>query len=144
MKTRYRVLLVLACVWLFAMLATLPELIAVWPERAVVRRTFSNYSDALVNQKFEEAYRYDSPEFQERISLDHFVQYQRDIQAKFGVLRSVKQRGMSVQKWRNPSRWKASIVADFEYAKAKVKFTFELHRAEGRWTIFSSSSGEEK
>jgi len=143
MKTRYKVLLVLACVWLFAMLATLPELIAVWPERAVVRQTFSNYADALVNQKFEEAYRYGSPEFQERISLDSFLGYQREVQAKFGVLRSVKQRGMTVQKSRNPDRWRALIVADFQYAKAQARFTFELHRDNGRWTIFSSS-GEEK
>ncbi|MGD0790262.1 MAG: hypothetical protein ABR920_00710 [Terriglobales bacterium] len=143
MKTRYKVLLVLACVWLFAMIATLPELIAVWPERTAVRQTFSNYADALVNQKFEEAYRYQSPEFQATTSFDRFVQYQHDVQAKFGVLKSVKQEGMTVQKWRSPSRWKASIVSDFQYANAKVRFTFELHRENGRWTIFSSS-GEEK
>lgn len=143
MKRRYKILLVIVCVWLFAMIATLPELIAVWPERKIVCETFSSYADALVNQKFEEAYGYQSPEFQERVTFDSFVQYQQDVQAKFGVLKSVRQQGMSVQKWRNPSRWRASIKADFQYEKAKVRFTFELHRDNGRWTIFSSS-GEEK
>jgi hypothetical protein len=142
MKRSYRVLLVLFCLALFAMIATLPELIAVWPERRVVRQTFSNYADALVKQKFDEAYRYQSPEFQETISLDSFVKYQREVQAKFGVLQSVKQAGMTVQKWRGPSRWRASIVADFQYANARVRFTFELHRENGRWTIFSSSGRE--
>jgi hypothetical protein len=143
MKTRYKVLFLLACVWLFAMIATLPELIAVWPERTVVRKTFSNYADALVNQKFEEAYAYQSQEFQATTSFDSFVRYQHDVQAKLGVLKSVKQEGMTVQKWRSPSRWKASIVSDFQYANAKVRFTFELHRENGRWRIFSSR-GEEK
>jgi hypothetical protein len=143
MKRRYKILLVIFFIWLFAMAATLPELIAVWPERGIVRQTFSNYADALVNQKFEEAYRYQSPEFQATVSFDSFVKYQHDVQAKFGVLKSVKQEGMTVQKFRNPSRWRASVVADFLYERAKVRFTFELHRENDRWTIFSSS-GEEK
>ena len=113
MKRNYKILLVIVCIWLFAMAATLPELIAVWPERKVVRQTFSSYGDALINQKFEEAYGYYSPEFQERISLTSFVQYEHDVQAKFGALRSVHEQGMTVQKWRNPSRWRATIKADF-------------------------------
>lgn len=125
------------------MIAMLPELIAIWPERAIVQQTFSTYADALVNQKFEEAYGYQSPEFQERITLASFVQYERDVQAKFGVLKSVRQEGMTVRKWRNPSRWRASIIADFQYEKAKMRFTFELHRDNGRWTIFSSKGKEE-
>jgi hypothetical protein len=143
MKRRYKILLVLGGIWLFAMIATLPELTAVWPERKVVRQTFNNYAEALINQKFEEAYRYQSQEFQERVTLASFLQYQRDVQAKYGLLKSVQQEGMSVQKWRNPSRWRASIKADFQYEKAKVRFNFEMHRDNGRWTIFSSS-GEEK
>jgi hypothetical protein len=143
MKTRYKILLVLGGIWLFAMIATLPELAAVWPERKVVRQTFNSYAEALINQKFEEAYGYQSQEFQERVTLASFLQYQRDVQAKYGLLKSVQQEGMSVQKWRNPSRWRASIKADFQYEKAKVRFNFEMHRDNGRWTIFSSS-GEEK
>jgi hypothetical protein len=143
MKRRYKVLLVIAGTWLFAMIATLPELTAVWPERKVVRQTFSRYTEALVNRKFEEAYGYQSPEFQERVTLASFVQYQDDAQAKFGVLKSVRQEGMAVQEWRNPDRWKASIKADFQYEKAKVRFTFVLHRDNGRWKIFGSR-GEEK
>jgi hypothetical protein len=142
-KKRYKVLLALLCLWLFAVLATLPELIAVWSERKIVRQTFSNYADALVNRNFEEAYGYQSPEFRESVSLDSFMRYQRDVEAKFGLLKSVEQEGMTVHKWRKPSRWRATIVADFQYAKAKVRFTFELHREDGPWTIFSSS-GEEK
>jgi len=143
MKKRYKILLVVVGIWLFAMIATLPELTAVWPERKVVRQTFSSYADALINQKFEEAYGYHSLEFQERVTLASFIQYQHDVQAKFGVLKSVHEEGMTVQKWRTPSRWSASIKADFQYEKAKVRFNFEMHRDNGHWTIFSSS-GEEK
>jgi hypothetical protein len=125
------------------MIAFLPEIIAVWPERTIVQRTFSNYANALVNQNFEEAYGYQSPEFQERITFDSFVQYERAAQAKFGVLKSVREEGMNVQKWRNPSRWRASIIADFQYERAVVRFTFELHRDNGRWTIFSSKGKEQ-
>jgi nuclear transport factor 2 (NTF2) superfamily protein len=125
------------------MIALLPELIAVWPERTIVQQTFSSYADALVSQNFEAAYRYQSPEFQERITFDSFVQYERDAQSKFGILKSVQQEGMSVRKWRNPSRWRASIIADFQYERAVVRFTFELHRDNGRWTIFSSKGQEQ-
>jgi hypothetical protein len=125
------------------MIAFLPEIIAVWPERTIVQQTFSNYANALVNQNFEEAYGYQSPEFQERITFDSFVQYEHAAQAKFGVLKSVREEGMNVQKWRNPSRWRASIIADFQYEKAVVRFTFELHRDNGRWTIFSSTGKEQ-
>jgi hypothetical protein len=143
MKMRYKVLLLLlCCVWLFAMIATLPELIEVWPERKVVQQTFSTYAEALVNQRFEEAYGYQSREFQETISFDSFVQYQRDVQAKFGVLKSVTQRGMTVRKLRTPSRWRATIVADFQYERARTSFTFELHRENDRWKVFSSSGKE--
>ncbi len=143
MKRRYKILLVIVSISLFAIIATLPELTAVWPERKVVRQTFSSYADALVHQKFEEAYGYHSPEFQERINFTSFIQYQHDVQAKFGALRAVQQQGMTVQKWRNPSRWRATIRANFLYEKARVRVNFELHRDNGRWTIFSSS-GEEK
>lgn len=143
MKRRYKLLLVIGGIWLFAMTATLPELIAVWPERRVVRQTFTNYADALVNQKFEVAYGYQSPEFKERVTLDSFLKYQQDVQAKFGVLKSAQQQSMTVRKWRNPNRWSASIIADFQYEKAKVRFTVELHRDSDCWTIFSSS-GEQK
>jgi hypothetical protein len=143
MKRGYKILLVVAGIWLFAMIATLPELTAVWPERKGVRQTFPSYADDLVKQKFEEAYGYQSPEFQQRVTLASFVQYQHDIQAKFGILRSVQQQSMTVQKWRNPSRWRASIEADFGYEGARVRFSFQLHRDTGRWTIVSSS-GQEK
>ena len=143
MKRPYKALLVVVSVWIFSMLGTLPELTAVWPERKPVRQTFSSYADALVKQKYEEAYGYQSPEFQERVTLASFTQYQHDLQAKFGILRSVQQESMTVQKWRNPSRWRSSIKADFQYERARVRFSFELHRDSGRWTIFSSS-GEEK
>lgn len=143
MKRRYKILSVLGGIWLFAMIATLPELVAVWPERKIVRQTFSNYAETLINQKFEEAYGYHSPEFRERVTLSSFIQYQNDVQAKFGALKSVHEAGMVVQKWRNSSGWRASIKADFQYEKAKVRFNFELHRDNGHWTIFSSS-GEEK
>ena len=106
-------------------------------------QTFSSYGNALVHQKFEEAYGYYSPEFQERISLTSFVQYEHDVQAKFGALRSVHEQGMTVQKWRSPSRWRATIKADFQYERAKVRFNFELHRDNDRWMIFNSN-GEEK
>jgi PAS domain-containing protein len=129
-------------VWFFAMIGTLPELVTVWPERTAVRQTFSNYADALVNQKFEEAYGYQSREFQGAISFDDFVRYQRETQAKFGALKSVEQRGMTVRKWRGPSRWRATVVSDFQYTNGRVRYTFELHRENDRWTILSSK-GEE-
>ena len=144
MKRRYIILLLIGGVWFLAAVSLLPELTAVWPERRVVEQTFSSYGDALVKQEFEEAYGYQSPEFKERITLDSFVQYQRDAQTKFGVLKSVQQEGMTVRKWRNPSRWRASITAEFQYERARVRFTFELHRDDsGRWTIFSSRGKEE-
>src|SRR5690242_13447394 len=105
MKRPYKILLVVVGIWIFAILTTLPELTAVWPERKVVRQTFSSYADALIKQKYEEAYGYQSPEFQERVTLASFTQYQHDIEAKFGILRSVQQESMTVQKWRNPNRW---------------------------------------
>jgi hypothetical protein len=110
MKRRYKILLVLSGIWLFAMIVTLPELTAVWPERKVVRQTFNGYANALINQHFDEAYGYQSPEFQERVTLASFLQYQRDVQAKYGILKS--------------------------------GFSFELHRDNGRWTIFSSDGKE--
>jgi|SRR5580698_5635390 hypothetical protein len=143
MKRPYQILLVAVGIMIFALIGTLPELIAAWPERKLVSQTFSSYSNALVDQRFEEAYGYQSPEFKDQVSFASFVQYQRDVQAKFGTLRSVQPIGMTVQKWRNPSRWRASITADFQYEKARVRVAFELHREGGRWTIFSSS-GEEK
>lgn len=143
MKRRYKILLVLGGISLFAMIATLPELTAAWPQRKIVRQTFNGYADALIKQKFEEAYDYQSPEFRDRVTLASFVQYQHDVQAKFGVLKSVEEDGMTIQKWRNPNRWRASIKADFRYEKAEVRFNFELHRDDaGRWTIFSSSGNE--
>jgi hypothetical protein len=142
MKRRSTILLVLGGLFLFAMIATLPELVAVWPERKVVKETFSGYTEALISQRFEEAYAYHSPEFQERVTLASFIQYQHDVRGKFGVLKSVDETGMTVQKWRNPSRWKASVQADFHYERAKVRFSFVLHRDNGRWTVFSSN-GEE-
>jgi hypothetical protein len=142
MKRRNKIILAISGLWLFVMVATFPELMAAWKERPVVEQLFSRYADALVNQNFGQAYAYQSPEFQEAISLASFVQYQRDAQAKLGPLQSVRQEGITVGKWRNPTRWQAIVVADFKYAKAKIRFTFVLHRDSDHWTIFSSSGTE--
>jgi hypothetical protein len=81
-KKRYKVLLLIAGIWFFAIIATFPELAAVWRKRKAVRQTFSSYTEALVGQKFEEAYGYQSPGFRERVTLASFVQYQHDVQTK--------------------------------------------------------------
>jgi hypothetical protein len=143
MKRSHKVLLILAGIWLFAFVATWPELVAVWPQRAVVQKTFTNYSNALLHQDFAEAYGYNGPEFQQQISLDSFLEFQRNMQARFGTLKSVKQRSLEVRKWRRPSRWNATVVADFQYEKSTVRTTFELHRENDRWAIFKSSSQEQ-
>jgi hypothetical protein len=66
-----------------------------------------------VPYSFEEAYGYQSPEFQGRVTLASFVQYQHDVQAKYGTMKAVREGGMTVQKSRSPSRWRAYVNADF-------------------------------
>ena len=68
----YKIWLPILGVALLAVVATLPELTAVWPERKVVRETFTTYTDALIKRRFAEAYAYHSPEFKEKITLRQF------------------------------------------------------------------------
>ena len=142
MRRPYIVLTAIIAVGISAVIATLPEIMAAWPERKAVQETFSRYAEALVQQRFEDAYRYQSREFRERVTLESFLKYQHDVQDKFGLLKTVEQQGITVEKWKNQDRWRASVNANFRFERATAKFTFELHRDDGRWTIFSFTGTE--
>ncbi|HET8667197.1 MAG TPA: hypothetical protein VFM10_04390, partial [Terriglobales bacterium] len=120
-----------------------PEMIAAWRERQPIQQMFSAYSDALVAQDFQRAYSYHSAEFQQQISYASFVQYQHDVRARFGTLNNVERRGSTIQAWRSPKNVRAVIVADFHYAKGTVRFTCQLRREGGKWTLLNEKGDEQ-
>lgn len=135
-KLRYKLLFWFLGICAFAMAMTAPEIIRAWRQKKAVERTFAEYSAALVNKQFDNAYRYCGKDFRQVASFPDFVGHQQDLQSKFGNLKSVKARGIVVTVKASPPSQTAVIKADLEYEVKELRVVYEFHYEDGRWALY--------
>jgi hypothetical protein len=139
MKTRSRsILLWLVGIWVIVMLALSPQFLAAHRETKDVERAFSNYTDSLVNQRFDDAYRQCGTDFRAAMSYDQFVGVYESLQKENGPLKSVRRVAYEVHGSGTPTLWRAAIDADLMYEKKNIRFAFVFHKEGDRWVLFGT------
>ena len=137
MKKRYRYgLYVLGGIWMVAMAALSPQFVAAHRETKNVLKVFDQYSSALVNQQFAEAYQHCGTDFRKSMPFDQFVALQVSLESQLGRLRSTKRTAYEVHGRGTPMSWRAVIDADMLYEKKSLRFEFVFHKEGDSWIIY--------
>lgn len=138
MKQRYQyVLWALAGIWVIAMLALSPRFVSLHRETKAVRGVLGDFAGTLTSHQFETAYQFCGADFRTLTSFEQFVKLLRDLESRYGNLKSIKEAGYHVESQGSPAYWRAVFSADFEYQTRTLRFQLEFHKEAGRWVIFS-------
>ncbi len=133
-----KILLLLFGLWVVLMLALSPQFLAVHRETKGVERTFSQYTDSLVKQRFDEAYMQCGTEFRDAMPYDQFASMYRSLQGEYGPLKSTKRIAYQVHGSGMPMLWRAVVDADLVYEKKSLRFEFVFHKEGDRWVLFGA------
>ncbi|MGH9727204.1 MAG: hypothetical protein ACRD33_06645 [Candidatus Acidiferrales bacterium] len=137
MKRRYKITLwTLGGVWVIAMLALTPRFISAHRETDKLQHVFDEYSIALVNHNFAEAYQFCGSDFRRSLSYDQFVAMQEALEKQHGKLKSISLATRDVEGRGTPPYWTAVIHADFVYEGKSLRFEYVFHQEDGRWLIY--------
>ncbi len=139
MKTRNRNILLCAVgIWAIVMLVLSPQFVAAHRETRDVKRVFAEYTDSLVNDRLDDAYRQCGSDFRSAMSYDQFVSLYESMQRENGPLKSIKRGAYEVRGSGTPMLWRAVIDADLIYEKKIVRFEFVFHKEGDRWILFGA------
>ena len=120
------------------MLVLSPRFIAARRESKNLDRTFSEYTDALVGQRYDDAYERCRSDFRSAMSYDQFVALYQSLQQEFGPLKSARRMASEVHASGTPILWRAVIDADLVYEKKNVPFEFIFHKEHDSWVLFGT------
>src|SRR5690348_5757627 len=135
MKLRSKIVLwVIGAVWIAAMLALIPRFVSISDDTSSVEHVFSDYGTALVNHRFQDAYRLCSSSFQSAMPYDQFVRFQNKLETQYGKLESVDRKALKVHC--DGSGCSAALSASLAYQTKTVRYRFVLYKDGGRWVIF--------
>ncbi len=140
MKRRYKYpLLAIAGAWGLVLAVILIHMVVrTYAERREVLHNVSDYSNGLVNQQYDRAYRYASDAFRAALPYDKFVSLHQDLEKRFGKLKGVTRQGYEIHGSGNPMMWRAVVDEELVYEKKTLRFEFVLHKESGHWVIFSA------
>src|SRR5439155_13589630 len=125
MKNSYKYgMYALGGIWAVVMIALSPQFVAAHRETKNVLQGFDQYSAALVNQQFDEAFTHCGTDFRNAMPFDHFVGIQKSLQAQLGLLKSTRRTSYNVHGKGTPMLWRAVIDADMRYEKKTLRFEF--------------------
>jgi len=139
MKTRIRIILLLVLsVWAVAMLALSPRFVAAHRETKGVEQTFAEYTNSLVSQRFDDAYRQCGSDFRSAMPYQQFVNLYQSLQMEYGPLKSARRSAYEVHGSVSPAVWRAVVDADLVYERKTISFEFVFHKEGGRWVLFGA------
>jgi hypothetical protein len=121
---RRNILLCVLGVWLVVMLVLSPQFITAHRATKDVERVFAEYTDSLVNKRFDDVYRQCGRDFQTALSYDEFVRVYELMEEENGPLKSIRRVGYKIHGNGTPTIWRAVIDADLIYEKKSVRFAF--------------------
>ena len=135
-KRRNIVLWVVGSLAAVSLVAATPGLIGLAKQWRIVKQDFRDYGQALVDQRYADAYRMAGPQFQEATSFDAFVAQQRRLIEKYGQLKAVNEETMNVKTYRRPPGGVTIITASLDFGSRTVRFTYEFHLEGDRWALY--------
>ena len=132
-KTRVTIW-ILAAVWLAGLAMLAPKFLSISRDTKRVERIFADYGAALVAHHFENAYQLCSPDFQAATSYEQFVNWQDNMETRYGRLKSVERQALKVHC--DNAGCTATISASLKYENGTVQYKYALHKDGDRWSIF--------
>jgi hypothetical protein len=140
MRRRYKYpLLAIVGAWGLVLAVILIRMMArEYVEGREVLYDVSDYSNGLVSQQYDQAYRYAGEGFRAALPYDKFVTLYRGLQKQYGTLKAVTPQGYEIHGSGNLMMWRAVVERDFVYEKKTLRFEFVLHKESGHWVIFSA------
>ena len=120
------------------MLVGFPQFVAAHRETRDFKRVFAAYTDSLVNQRLDDAYRQCGSDFRRAMPYDQFVSLYESMQKENGPLKSIKRGAYEVHGSGTPMFWRAVTDADLIYEKKSVRFEFVFHKEGDRWVLFGA------
>jgi len=136
-RNRY-ILLIVLFAWAVAMLALSPWFIALHHETKAVEQTVAVYTNSLVNQHFDDAYKQCGSDFRAAMPYPQFLNFYQSLQTEYGPLKAARRSGYEVHGSGSPMFWRGVIDADLSYEKKTLRFEFVFHKEGDRWVLFGA------
>jgi hypothetical protein len=135
MRKWHKVLLVILVLWLVFMVVMSPRLIEASHQKKAVDHVFYEYTRALLDQRWNDAYTFSSEDFRLRTSPQAFVNQHQELIQRFGKLQSVKQGHTVVEGKGTPSVWVAEIHAEFRFDTKAIGLVYWFRPTDGDWKL---------
>jgi hypothetical protein len=118
------------------MVALSPKFVAAHRETNSVQNAFTEFSEALVDRRFEVAYQYCGTDFRIAMPYEKFVKIQEKLATQYGSLKSFKREAFEVDGKGSPIYWRAVIDGDFLYERKTLRYKFVFHKEAERWVLY--------
>jgi hypothetical protein len=112
-----------------------PRLIEASHQKKAVDHVFYEYTRALLDQHWNDAYTFSSEDFRLRTSPQAFVNQHQELIQRFGKLQSVKQGHTVVEGKGTPSVWVAEIHAEFRFDTKAIGLVYWFRPTDGDWKL---------
>ena len=103
--------------------------------KKAVDHVFYEYTRALLDQRWNDAYTFSSEDFRLRTSPQAFVNQHQELIQRFGKLQSVKQGHTVVEGKGTPSVWVAEIHAEFRFDTKAIGLVYWFRPTDGDWKL---------
>jgi len=133
---RKRLLLVGGGIVLLILVATAPLMLRGWRQKKSFDNFFKEYSSALVQGDFRQAYETAGTEFRNATTFDEFLQQHQTLAIERGKLISVRQGRTIVDGTGSPLAWVAVTTAALNFNHGSVNVTYEFHSDGSAWRLY--------
>ena len=136
LKRWQKIFLILAGIWVAGVVLTAPLIVRGVREWRAVEQKFDDFSQALVEERYEDAYEYCGTGFRSTTPYEVFIEHQEILAKRHGELKAIHGKGTTLSIKESEADWAAVIKADFEFEKATRRVILEWHHEGGRWVVF--------
>jgi hypothetical protein len=135
MQKWHKVFLLVLALWVIFMVVMSPRFIEATHQKKEVDRVFFEYTRALLDQRWNDAYTVSGDDFRLRTTPQTFVNQHQELIREFGKLQSIKQGHTVVEEKGTPPIWAAEIHAEFEFDTKPVRLVYWFRFTDGHWRL---------
>ena len=131
-----KILYAFIAVCILALVLNAPGMMTGLKHKKAVEAVFHDYSVALVTHDYERAFAHADEGFKSASPIAVFTDQQRELELRFGTLKSMSKGETFVHGKGSPMQWTALVEAICKYEKTDVRFVYEFHYEKSEWRLF--------
>ena len=131
------VLAILIGIFLILSIIYAPDIIDAIKKHNQFNQAFSAYASSLERKDYSKTYEICSPEFQDKISYDTFVEIHTYLESNKGKLINIEKGRMEVSGTGSPRKWTAVLNTKHVYQHDACSFRYTFHLINGKWKLFA-------